>query len=57
VVTSLAAIICGAVGHNAEHPSFDPMYILIGAMTLIAVFANLTAFARIMHCRKELNKK
>lgn len=57
VVTSLAAIICGAVGHNVENPAFDPMYILIGAMTIIAIFANLTAYARIMHCRKELNKK
>ena len=57
VVTSVSAIICGAVGHNCENPSFDPMWILIGAMTLIAIFANLTAYARIMHCRKELNKK
>lgn len=57
VVTSLAAIICGLVGHNVEDPSFDPMMILIVAMGIIAVFANLTAFARIMHCRKELNKK
>ncbi|MBQ8443248.1 MAG: CDP-alcohol phosphatidyltransferase family protein [Bacteroides sp.] len=57
VVTSLATIICGAVGHNAENPSFDPMLILIVAMAIIAVFANLTAYARIMHCRKALNQK
>lgn len=57
VVTSLSAIICGLVGHNAENPSFDPMLILIVAMGIIAVFANLTAFARIEHCHKELNKK
>ena len=57
VVTSLAAIICGAVGHNVENPSFDPMMILIVAMGIIAVFANLTAFARIAHCRKALNQK
>ena len=57
VVTSLAAIICGAVGHNIENPSFDPMMILIVAMGIIAVFANLTAFARIAHCRKALNQK
>lgn len=56
VVTSLAAIICGLVGHNIENPSFDPMLILIVAMGIIAVFANLTAFARITHCKKELNK-
>ena len=35
VVTSLAAIICGAVGHNAENLSFDPMMILIIAMGII----------------------
>ena len=57
VVTSLSAIICGLVGHNTVAPSFDPMLILIVAMGIIAVFANLTAFARIAHCRKELNKK
>ena len=57
VVTSLSAIICGLVGHNTVFPSFDPMLILIVAMGIIAVFANLTAFARIAHCRKELNKK
>ncbi len=57
VVTSLAAIICGFVGHNVENPSFDPMMILIVAMGIIAVFANLTAFARIAHCRKALNQK
>lgn len=57
VVTSLSAIICGAVGHNVEDLSFDPMLILIVAMAIIAIFANLTAFARIMHCRKALNQK
>lgn len=57
VVTSLSAIICGLVGHNMENLSFDPMLILIVAMGIIAVFANLTAYARIMHCRKALNKK
>ena len=55
VVTSLSAIICGFVGFNAENPSFDPMLILIVAMSIIAIFANLTAYARIMHCRKQLN--
>ena len=51
-------IVVGAmVGHNMENPSFDPMLILIVAMGIIAVFANLTAYARIMHCRKALSKK
>ena len=55
VVTSLSAVICGIVGCNVENPAFDPMLILIVAMSIIAVFANLTAYARIMHCRKQLN--
>lgn len=55
VVTSLAAIICGVVGEHVENPSFDPMLILIVAMGIIAIFANLTAYARIMHCQKTLN--
>ena len=57
VVTSVAALACGIYGYNAEAPTFDPMLILIVAMGVIAVFANLTAFARIMHCRKQLMKK
>lgn len=56
VVTSLSAIICGVVGCTVENPPFDPMLILIVAMTIIAIFANLTAYARIMHCRKQLNQ-
>lgn len=57
VVTSVAALACGIYGYNAVVPAFDPMLILIVAMGVIAVFANLTAFARIMHCRKQLMKK
>ena len=56
VVTSVAALACGIYGYNAESPAFDPMLILIVSMGIIAVFANLTAFARIMHCRKQLTK-
>lgn len=57
VVTSVSALACGIYGYNAVAPAFDPMLILIVAMGIIAVFANLTAFARIMHCRKQLMKK
>lgn len=38
-------------------PAFEPMWIIIVAMGVIAVFANLTAFARIFHSRRELEKK
>lgn len=56
VVTSLATLatgICGQAGLTA----FEPDMILIVAMGIIAVFANLTAFARINHCRRELKQK
>lgn len=54
VVTSVAALAAGICGQCQV--SFDPMYILTVAMTIIAVFANITAFARIAHCKRELTK-
>ncbi len=57
VVTSVSALACGIYGCCTEEPAFDPMMILIVAMGVIAVFANLTAFARINHCRKKLSQK
>lgn len=54
VVTSLSALGCGIYGSSSATPAFDPMLILIVAMGIIAVFANITAFARIAHCRKQL---
>lgn len=56
VVTSLSAVTCGIYGVNAENPAFDPMLILIVAMGVIAVLANLTAIARILHCKNQLAK-
>lgn len=56
VVTSVATLACGIYGDCATTPAFDPIMILIVAMGVIAVFANITAFARIFHCRRELNK-
>ena len=32
--------------------SFDPILILMIPVALVAVFANITAFARLNHCRK-----
>ncbi len=52
VVTSAGALAAGITGLNATE--FDAMYILIFAMAVIAVFANITAFMRIDHCRREL---
>lgn len=58
VVTALAALATGITGQNLDATSgFDPNIILIVAMCVIAVFANMTAFARLAHSRRELLKK
>lgn len=54
VLTSLGAVLCGVF---ADCTSFDPMLLLIVPMALIALLANLTAFARISHCHKLLKNK
>ena len=54
VLTSLGALCCGIFG---DCKAFDPMLILIVPMAVIAVLANLTAFARIAHCYKLLKKQ
>lgn len=51
-VSLLAAGICGQAGVD-----FDPAVIVIVAMAFIALFANMTAFARISHCKHQLDKK
>ena len=57
VITAVAAISTGIVGQNLPYSStFDPNLILVVAMGFIAVFANITAFARITHSRNELIK-
>jgi len=56
VVTAAGIIATGIVGiTQAPGDSFNPDVIAVGAMIIIAVFANITAFARINHCRKVLN--
>ncbi len=56
VVTAVGALATGIVGSTVPATDFDATWILIGAMTIIAVFANLTAFARIEHSRRQLIK-
>lgn len=56
VVTSLATLATGIAG-EAGAPTFDADLILVIAMAVIAVFANMTAFARIFHCKKALSAK
>lgn len=48
VVTAVGAIFCGVCGN---------MWVLVVPMIIIAVLANITAFWRVAHCYKELNKR
>lgn len=55
VVTSVAILATGITGVSiSETSSFNPDIILLIAMIIIAIFANLTAFARLAYCRKSL---
>jgi len=58
VVTSVATLATGITGQISGYQpgteGFNPDTILVIAMTVIAIFANLTAIARINHCRKLL---
>lgn len=54
VVTSIGALATGIVGMNTDPATFDATNILIVCMGVIAVFANITAFARVNHARKQL---
>ncbi|MDE6854228.1 MAG: CDP-alcohol phosphatidyltransferase family protein [Muribaculaceae bacterium] len=57
VVTAVATIGTGLTGqYLTECPAFDPNIILVAAMGIIAVFANITAFARISHSRREIER-
>ncbi len=58
VVTTAGIIATGVYGVcQAPGDSFNPDVFVVGAMVIVAVFANLTAFARINHCRKALNAR
>ena len=56
VVTSLGALATGITGQCVNPANFDAVNILIVAMAVIAVFANITAFARVGHARRQLIK-
>ena len=56
VVTAAGCLACGITGLCV--PNSDvAIYILVIAMAVIAVFANITAFARVDVCRKGLKEK
>lgn len=57
VVTTIGALATGIVGQCVDPASFNAVIILIVCMSVIAVFANITAFARINHCRRLLKNK
>lgn len=55
VVTSLAVLATGITGVSLSADSeFNPDIILLVAMIIIAIFANMTAFARLAYCRAGL---
>ena len=54
VVTAIGCMACGITGLLSPNTPSTAFTILIIAMTVIAVFANITAFARIDVCRKGL---
>lgn len=56
VLTSLGLLICGVTATCATNLQFDAMLILIVPMGFIAIFANITAFARIEYSRRQLMK-
>lgn len=66
VITALGAIGCGVFYHfEGDHkvyldgvgfPVFEPILIFVIPIVFIAVFANITAFGRLNHCRRVLTE-
>lgn len=57
VLTSLAIMATGIVGVSIDsYSSFNPDIILWIAMIIIAIFANLTAFARLGYSKSQMDK-
>lgn len=54
VVTVLGCLACGIIGQVSPNSANVAVSVLIIAMGVIAVFANITAFARVGVCRKGL---
>lgn len=54
VLTSLGALFCGIFGNCQV---FDPIWILVVPVGIVAIFANITAFVRVNHCRKVMQGK
>ncbi len=57
VLTAIGTIATGIVGCSLRDVcDFEASWILIITMAIIAIFANITAFARLAHCKRELSK-
>lgn len=58
VLTGLGAMCCGIFAPMMlDNETFEPIMIFVIPLFVIAVFANVTAFGRLNHCRKLLNNK
>lgn len=55
VVTSVGCLACGITGLVSPNTPYAAMMILVIAMAIIAIFANITAFARVGVCRATLS--
>lgn len=55
VVTSIGCLACGITGLASPNTPYAAMMILVIAMAIIAIFANITAFARVGVCRATLS--
>ena len=55
VVTSVGCLACGITGLASPNTPSAAMMILVIAMAIIAIFANITAFARVGVCRATLS--
>lgn len=56
VVTAVGLLASGIIGASAPGNASTAITVLVVAMTIIAIFANLTAFARVGLCRKTLSE-
>ena len=53
VLTSLGALFCGVF---KDITVFEPILIMIVPLAFVALFANITAFARVRHCYKVMKE-
>lgn len=58
VLTALGALACGIFAPMMkDNETFEPIMLFVIPLLIVAVFSNVTAFARLNHCRKLLSNK